>query len=415
MDAERPLPRLPLPLRAVNLAGALLERVGRRPIDLSEPALLEAARRATGLDDFGEPWFREGLRALLASYEEGGHLTTFGRLRARNECIRLLANRLRIEDDRRRFPEIARERIAAPIFIVGLPRTGTTLLHHLLAQDPAHRVLAVWEVLAPSPPPRRETRDTDPRRAAAERSLRRFERLAPEFAAIHPIHASGPEECVNLFNLCFASMQFETASDVPTYAAWLERQDLRAAYAYYRELLKLLQWRCPAERWVLKSPAHLFALDALLETFPDACVVQTHRDPLRVLPSQCSLVAHLRVLGEKRVEPQAIGREVPATFARGVERAMAVRARTGEERFTDVHYRELVRDPLAAVRAIYERFGLRLEPRAEAAMKSWLAANPQGKHGAHRYTLEQFGLDAAIESRRFAAYRERFRIAVEPG
>jgi hypothetical protein len=400
----------PLPVRALNAAGGILRALGWEAIALSETSLLDRARRETGLSDFGDEGFREGLRVLLESYERDASLHTLGRLRARNDCTRLLSSALRIQRDLKRHPEILDERIRQPIFILGLPRTGTTLLHNLLAADPAHRSLRTWECLRPSPPPDASTLESDPRRAEAERGLASLAKLAPELAAIHKVEAAGPAECVALLRISFRTMAFETSYHVPGYSEWLDRQDMRPVYATYREVLQLLQWRCPGERWSLKSPAHLFALDALLEHFPDACIVQTHRDPSVAIASQCSLVAVLRAVSSDAVDPHAIGRDVPERFARGMERAMTVRETADPTRFYDVHYRDLLVDPLGVVRALYRNFGLELSDEAARRQRAWLAANPQGKHGSHQYAPEDFGLDAATQSRRWAAYRDRFGV-----
>jgi len=401
----------PLPVRLFNFAGALLRRLTPRRFDLSERALLGAACLDTGLRDFGGDGFREGLRELLVALEQDAHLSPLGRVRARNECVRLLRNRLLVQADLDACPDIAAQRIETPLFIVGFPRTGTTLLHNLLAQDAGHRTLLIWETTHPSPPPRADERQSDPRRIAVERSLRRFYAQAPEFAAIHPMHADGPEECAVLLQHTFASMQFETAFRVPGYSDWLAQQDASSAYAYFATLLRLLQLHCRAERWVLKSPVHLFTLGALFERFPDASVVHTHRDPLDVLPSQCSLVATLRALSSDHVDAHEIGREVPLLWSRGVERAMAFRTSVGDAGFVDLHYADLVEDPIGAVRGLYQGLGRTLTPESESRMCAWLDAHPQGRDGSHHYSLDQFGIDPARERERFAAYCARFGIA----
>jgi hypothetical protein len=409
-------PRRPLAIRLLNGTGRALRAGGLPLVRLDDAALLARATRATGLDDFGDDAFRAPLRRLLDAFEREAGLTLLGRIIARADVVRLLENRLRMLDTRRRHPEIDARDVRRPIFIVGLPRTGTTILHELLAQDPANRVPMTWEVMHPWPPPERASYETDPRIAEVERHFAGVDRLLPGFKSMHPMGARLPQECVALTAHDFASMIFSTTHHVPGYQAWLEGADLRWVYASHRRQLQYLEWRCPAERWVLKSPGHLWALDALLAVYPDARIVQTHRDPLEVIASLTSLVTLLRSMASDRIDPRGIGEEWTRRLAAGLERSMAVRAAglSGGAEVFDMHFPELVRDEIGMVRRIYAHFGLVLSPDAEARMRRFLAANPRDKHGAHRYTLEAAGLDHATERRRYAAYQERFGIASEP-
>lgn len=402
-------------IRATNAAGSALFRTGLRPVSLGERDLLAAARQATGLEDFGEGDFREPLRRLLQALESEAELTLLGRVVARRDLGSLLANRLRLEADRTRFPEIGAEGVAAPIFITGLPRTGSTLLHHLLGQDPQTRVPQAWEVMYPSPPPVRETYGTDPRIDQARRQLRWIDWLAPDFKSIHAVGAQLPLECIAVMSASFRSTRFYTTYNVPSYEAWLDRQDMRSAYAFHKRVLQQLQWQAPGERWVLKAPAHLFAFDALLATYPDARIVQTHRDPVTVVASLASLSAALQGAFTDRVEPRDIGREVTHRWTHGLERSVELR-RSGQlagERSVDVHYLELTVDPMAVVRRIYAQFDMQLSAVAEARMRRFLAENPKAKHGPHRYALERYGLDAEDLARRCQGYCEYFRVPSE--
>lgn len=402
-------------IRAFNTVGTALRRAGVPLIPLDEQALVEAARRRTGLEDFGDEAFREPLGILLRAYESEARLTPIGRLVARGDALGLLANRLRLEADRQRHPAIAEEEIRQPLFIVGLPRTGTTLLHGLLAQDPASRVARAWEVMLPSPPPERERREDDPRIRAVERRLMGFDLLAPDFKTIHPLGARLPLECIAITAHTFASPRFHTTYHVPTYQEWLEHQDLGPSYAFHRRFLQHLQWRDPAPRWVLKAPAHVFHFEALFATYPDAIVVQTHRDPLTVLASVASLTLVLQHAFAEHLDPGDIGAEVRRRWAMGLERAMQFRRDnpSAAARFLDVRYHDLVRDPIAAVRRIYERFAMPFTVEAEARMYEHLARYPKDKHGQHRYSLAQFGLDPDDLGRRFKAYREYYGLPPE--
>jgi len=401
----------------LNAVGAILQRVGLPLVCLDEQELIETACRTTGRRDFGDGSFREPLRILLRAYETEARLNLVGRLAARHDTLRLLANRLRLVADRQRHPDIAAQEIRRPLFIVGLPRTGSTLLHHLLAQDPANRVPVTWEVLFPSPPPERDSYAEDPRIAVAQRWLSRFDRLAPSFKSIHPTHARWPIECMAILSHTFASPQFQSMYAVPSYQRWLSYKDLRPVYAFHRRFLQHLQWRCPAERWVLKAPSHLFALDALLATYPDARIIQTHRDPHAVVASVASLDVVLRRVFSHRVTPHEIGREALQQWASAVERAMQIRARPdgAPGRFLDVYYTDLVRDPIATVRRIYAQCGLRLTDEVEARLRRFLAAHPKDQHGVHRYSLAQFGLRPEEVARRFQAYLARFNPEPEVG
>ena len=260
--------------------------------------------------------------ACSQSLASEARLNLMGRVAAREDLTRMLSNRLRLERDRHLHPEIAAEEIRRPLFIAGLPRSGSTLLYNLLAQDPANRVPLNWETMYPSPPPERATHETDPRGAQADRQIRWFGRLQPEFRKIHPVAARLPEECVVILSHTFYSFQFSSMYFVPSYQSWLERQDLRPAYHFHRRFLQHLQWRCRAERWVLKAPPHLPALDALFAVYPDAGLILTHRDPLEVVASVASLHAVLRSAFSDAVEPAAVGPEVSRMLADDIARGM---------------------------------------------------------------------------------------------
>ncbi len=404
-------------IRAANAVGSMLSRMGLPLVSLDERDLLDAARRATGLEDFGDDDFREPMQRLLSCLETEAELTLLGRVAARRDLTGLLVNRLRLEEDRKRYPEIASQRIAAPIFIVGLPRTGSTLLHHLLAQDPDTRVTQAWEVMYPSPPPIRATYETDPRIARATKQLRWLDWLAPDFKAIHPVGARLPLECIALMSASFRATRFQTTYNVPSYEAWLNGQDMRPAYAFHQRFLQHLQWRAPGARWVLKAPSHVFSFDALLDTYPDARIVQTHRDPVTAVASVASLSSVLHRAFSRRREPTRFGHEVTLRWTDGLERSLELRrnGRVSRERLVDVHYHELVKDPMATVRRIYSHFQTPLTMAAETSMQGFLAENPQGKHGRHEYALDTFGLDAQDLAHRFKEYSEYFGVPSEMG
>jgi hypothetical protein len=400
--------RSPL-VHAINAGGRLPARWGLGKLRVE--SLLDAARRETGLDDFGPTSFVEPLRLLLESMEAEARLNLMGRLATRHDLVHLLANRLRLEEDRKRNPGIADEEIRRPIFITGLPRTGTTLLHSLLALDPASRVPLTWETIYPSPPPETGTYWTDPRIRRVSGQIRWFHRLVKGFNRIHPVDASLPEECLVITSHSFLSFQFETTHRVPSYLEWLEAQDLRPSYEAHRRFLQHLQWRCPG-RWVLKAPAHMFGFESLFSVYPDACVVMTHRDPIEVAASNASLTATLRSAFSDEIDPLEVGPECSRRWAEGMSRALRSRDHdcAPEERFLDLYYDDLVANPIGAVRKVYSHFDLPFPERLEERIEEFIDRNPKDRFGRHRYDLAQFGMNREEEMKRYAAYRERFRL-----
>jgi hypothetical protein len=391
----------------------VIDGPGRRFVSLDMRGLLNAARRRTALDDFGGDAFHEPLRRLIDSIENDARLSFVGRLVAREDLIRLLINRLKLQRDRTRHPEIGSEQIRRPIFIMGLPRTGSTLLHGLLAQDSANRVPLNWETMHPSPPPQRATYEANPQADLAERQIKWFHRLAPDFRKIHPVGARLPEECVIILSHSLLSFEFSTSFYVPAFQNWLDAQDLTPAYRFHYGFLQQLQWHCPAERWVLKAPSHLPGLAALGAVYPDACVVMTHRDPLAVVPSVASLHVVLRQTFSDAVNPLSVGPEVSAMLAGDIERGLQARdgGRLPANQFVDVWYADILRDPIATVRKIYAAFDLPpLKATAERRMRHYLAENPQDKHGTHTYSLATFGLDEGTERQRYRDYCARFEL-----
>ncbi|MDA8428129.1 MAG: sulfotransferase [Geobacteraceae bacterium] len=402
-------------LSGINSFNRMALDNGRPFVSLAEADLLEQSRRQTGLDDFGDDPFREPLGILLDSCEKDADLNLVGRFCVRSEITRMLSNRLHMVADRKRHPEILAEKIQRPLFITGLPRSGTTFLHTLLAQDPRCRAPRVWEVMQPSPPPVRDTYDSDPRIGRTERQLKWLDVLMPELEKFHLIHASYPQECIAITDHAFLSYVFETMYHVPTYRDWHDLQDKRPAYAFHRRFLQQLQWRCPGTHWVLKAPSHLMALEALLAVYPDAGIVVTHRDPLKVLPSCASLTEVLRVPFSNRLNREEIVNQVNQRWEGSARYAMRFRAEHQDMggRFLDVHYPALVKDPMAVVRGIYEYFGRELEQAAEAAMQRFVADNPKDRNGVHDYSLEEFGLDRDTERRRFSFYTDFYGVAPE--
>jgi len=402
-------------LRLINTIGRPLAKNWLPFLRLDETTLLDKACAQTGLDDFGDDTFREGLRVLLRAFETEAELSFVGRICVCQDSVRLLSNRLRLVADRRRHPGIAAEVIRRPLFITGLPRSGTTFLHALLAQDPAHRAPQVWEVMHPSPPPEKASYATDARITATARELKWLDLLMPDFETVHLIDARLPQECIAITSHDFRSYTFESMYTVPSYRAWHDRQDKRPVYEFHRAFLQHLQWRCPGQRWVLKAPSHLLALEALLQVYPDAAIILTHRDPLKVLASCASFTEVLRRGFSDHIDKASLAQEVLQRWVEGAGLAVQCRQAQGklQQQLFDVHYAALLRDPMSMVRRIYEFFDLELSGAAETAMERFLLANPKNKGGVHRYSLEEFGLNPETERRRFQFYMDFFGIEPE--
>ncbi|MFN8544432.1 MAG: sulfotransferase [Candidatus Binatia bacterium] len=404
-----------LPVRLYNAVQRGLEWLGRTPPSFvgSEAALRAAAQKAAGASDFGDPAYEEGLRVLLHAYDREARLNPFGRMMVQAELTGILRNRLAVERALAEQPAIRGQEIRRPIFILGLPRTGTTALHHLLAQDPGNQVLEFWLAAAPAARPPRAEWEANPRFQEAVRGLKMMYFLDPSLKAIHLMTADGPEECRHLLQQSFTDDTFECNATIPSYSAWYAAKDMRATYARHRDVLKLVGSPTPDRRWVLKYPAHLRHLPELLAVYPDACIVQTHRDPGRMLPSLCSLIAGWRGIYEDDPDRHAIGRWQLDLWSGTMERALAERRHHDPRQFYDIHFREIVADPIGAVRRMYAHFGGPLSEDAERRMRAWHQANPQGKHGEHRYSAEEFGLTDAMMAERFAPYLEHFQIPRE--
>src|SRR6184192_793225 len=405
LDQTRPI----LPVRLLNGCGALLDKspIPRTPLRAVD--VIETAKRRCGLDDFGGGDFFEGLSRLLDSCRREAQLNLIGRIVLRADLIRILCSRLFIQRDRKVYRGIGRQEIHEPLFIVGLPRSGTTVLHTLLALDPEHRVPLTWEVMTPSPP----TGDNENRRIQrAISSCNCFNWLAPTFRQVHPVGAQLPQECVSLMAPTFMSDQFDAMYYVPSYRAWFFRQDLRPAYDYHRRFLQHLQVRQNARRWVLKAPTHMFALPTLLSVYPDALFVQTHRAPLDAMASVSSLITILRRVFSDAVDPLTVCCEAIDYWSETLDRFLQERDRLAANRICDLNYIEIRRDPLAVVQRIYTHFGWSLSQKVEQRMRRALAGQPEDRYKLHRYDLSQFGVQEAESAARFAAYCDRFGLAV---
>jgi hypothetical protein len=404
--------RGPQALRWANLIVRGLDRLkGGRILVLEEEALLREAMWETGLEDYGDQALLEPLSVLCQFSRTDKPMSAFGRYFLRSNVRARLINRLNIQGDLCMHPEILEERIEKPIFIVGLPGTGMTILHRLLALDPANRTPRFWESIEPSPPPHRITYRTDPRIARAEKRLKNLKRLVPGLRTVHELGAELPGDCISLMANGLVSWWFGLLYG-EAYARWLRARDLTDAYRLHKGQLQLLQWHCRAERWVLRAAWHLHGLPWLLKVYPDARIIMTHRDPLEVLPSCASRVTTLRAAMFATVDPCRIALGLMEELSGWVNCALSSRrlAETNGKgaAFVDVPHHGLRSDPLAVIEGIYEEFGLDLTREVRKRMQVYLGRNPEGKHGLHCCSLEQFGLEASRVKMRFRRYRESY-------
>jgi len=387
-------------------------------VRLAEPSLLDAAREQAGLDDFGDvdssAW-REGLGVFVRALEDEADLNLLGRLMARNDLVRALVNRLEVRATLAQHPEIRAIPIEAPLLVVGTGRSGTSLLHELLAQDPRHRVARTWELLHPCPPPERATYQTDPRIAAADQEYTFWHLVAPEYRTMHENGGDVPNEDPLIDMLELASDHLMGSYPVPSYTRWLARVDLAPVFRAHRRFLQLLQWHCAGDRWVLKSPSYLAKLPAFFAEYPDAHVVLTHRDPLVVLPSLVSVMATLQWMHSDSVDVGAI--VTSAVHGTAIAMDLVMRWRDDgtipDDRVIDVRFADLVGDPVATVRTVLQRSGTQLEGQGEERMLAYLAAKPRDRHGRHDYDFADTGLDPEATRARFAAYQARYDVPSE--
>ena len=373
---------------------------------MNEDELLEKARQATGLSDFGTDHYRPGLRALIELTEKNP-FTEKGIAQHRGRLVNLLATRLKIEEAFRRHPEIRDRRIAKPMLLTGLPRSGTSALFNLLAADPSARPLYLWEGIFPDPNWDLAPGEVDPRYKAMKAVTEQSRKKNPEFTKAHFADADTPEECVLLhaFGLDGGQLGYELMLE--PYASWFAEHDFRPLYRYYADLLRLLDWQRPGERWLLKTPSHLWALDVLVETFPDCSLVWNHRDPAACIASISSMI-YMIVESRVSISAEEFGPLVLKHYADSMDRAMDAREQLDEARFIDVDYDALVADNIAAARGVYDHFGMPFEGAPEDAMAEYSASHPKDKHGKHEYDLASFGLTRERVHERFARYIERF-------
>jgi hypothetical protein len=382
-------------------------------MELQVDQLVGAAVGRAGSDDFGGDTWREGLEVLVGSLSAESALNELGESAMVDQIVGLLVNRLQVEQWYARHPEIEEQEIVAPLFGLGLPRTGSTALSFLLASDTARRSLRTWEAGSPCPPPETATEHTDPRIAETQAGIDMVNEMFPDFVGMLPTSASGPQECILIMALDFRSQLFEGMARIPTYSSWLLSCDMESAYRYHRRVLQLLQWRCPPERWWLKTPAHMHSIDALDRVYPDARFVMTHRDVGKVLPSVCAVFEALSNVLTDHPDPLAIGAHNFELWRYSLQRLIAFRDSGNESRFFDVSFEEVQRDPMGAVAQLYDELGDDLSDGAAQRMRNWWTESSKEHSGPHSYKAEAFGLHPASIREQFAFYYDRFDVTLE--
>lgn len=366
--------------------------------------LEQGACDATGLNDFGTGYYREGLERTIDGLNTEAQLNDMGRVIQHATISNALIQRLKIVDTYKQYPQIDDEEIDGPVVILGLPRTGTTALGQLIANDPQFRSLRTWESQAPTPPPEAATQHTDPRIAAAAEGIAMIDTMFPDFRTMMSSEAEAATECQDLMGMSFRTYHFDGVVRVPSYTAWLMDTDMRETYAFHRQVLKLLQWHCKPNLWHLRTPVHMFAIDAFVEAYPNAKFLWSHRDPVKVLGSVCSLIAYVRSWSSDRADPHELGAEQLAWWAKGIGRAMEFRKKQGDNRFVDVSFADLQRDSVKTVADVYAQLGLEFSDSARDKVQAWARGHQPGHRGSHDYELADFGLTDGQVREVFAEY-----------
>ncbi len=383
-------------------------------VSLDEASLLAAAREATGLSDFGDDAWREPFGILVRDLDQEADLTLTGRLLARIDILQSLIARLQMAETERQHPEILDQPVDAPIFITGMARSGTSILLELLGQDPRLRPARGWEFRYPSPPPEPDTPDDDPRIAETAAAIDLWVQVIPELAQIHETANDAPDEDSKGQMHEFTSGTWSATHRVPNYEAWMARNRMAQALRFHRRMLQHLQWK-KAGRWILKHPAYLYTLPSLFAEFPDAHVIMTHRDPLKVLASTADMFATLRWQRCDHVDYAAIVGPMAARFPRGWDMVIEQResGTVPDDRFVDVRYADLMQDHLGSIARVYKELGLELTDDVATRMREYLDANPKDRHGGRTYQFDDLGLDLGAMRQKFASYAARFDVPEE--
>ncbi|MFT4518658.1 MAG: hypothetical protein ACI9JM_001043 [Halioglobus sp.] len=414
-DSLKPLWIAPLHpdwVRAMNREGRYLDLVSVVPLD--EHSLLSHARRTTGLEDFGDDLWREPFSVMVKALEEEAQLTLTGRLMARSDIILWLSTRLNVTDTVKKHPKILEQEIVAPMVVVGLPRSGTSILYELLSQDPDVGVPLIWEALQPCPPPEAASYNSDPRIEQADKLFTQWNRVAPEFASMHEMRGDIPAECGLLMAGTFISDHNASLHQTPSYSMWCAQADFLPVYEYHKTVLKILQWKNPRKRWLLKAPEHQVHLETLLKVYPDARIVQTHRDPIKCMASTTSLMGtlyHMRSdqpFNAQMFENIIMGEATAQRLQDVIDQREA--GVVPEANIADSRYQDLLDDPLACIERIYSHFGMPLSNTVKAQMETYLGSKPKGKFGHHSYEIDE---SRAQDRKFFERYQTLYNVPNE--
>ena len=377
---------------------------------LEREALLAAARERAGLSDFGDTWFFEPMDHYLAAAHAEARLSPAGIAGQAEVIVKGLASRLRMIEDIKRHPEILDERVEVAGIILGLPRTGSTIFHRLLASAPGMTAIRWFEAQNYAPFPEEQRGNPVERRAYAQAMIDGWLQLSPELASIHPLDPESPDEEIIVLGQMFVSTMIEGMSFVPSFCEWLDDYDQSRGHEDLKAILQYLQWQDPTRRgckWILKSPSHLPYTEIAARAFPQAVLVMTHRDPLDVVPSYVSMEAALYKLSAS-ISDEEVGRFWFRRLAQWMRHFEAARARIGEHRFIDIDYRAVAREPLVQAHRVLEAFGIARDARLDAVLGEFLDANKREQRPLHEYSLARFGLDEAEIRQEFASYRARY-------
>ncbi len=396
-------------MRILNALIGFLQVFGITPSKVNPDSITKKAIRRTGLSDLGDGMHRVGMEALTKAVNTAA-VTNFGKLSSTGFGVDALSNRLMMLDYMKKHPEVAQTKIERPVFIIGFPRTGTTLLQNLLHLSEDRRAIEFWELASPIPVADNAAEDVAKRQRRTKMRLSIANFVVPEMKFIHEVRHDSLEECWSLFIPQFTVPNWDMTSRWPDYGKFILEHDMRPAYAEYKKYLQVMTHRVPDKKLILKCPDHLWHLDALLDVFPDACIVWTHRDPSKSIPSYCSLVSLNWRLLYGQFDPKEIGPYIEERFIQGIDRGLAVRERVGEERFIDINFKTLLHQPVEAVNKITSHFNL--TPVSEAKMDAYLKRDRPDNRGKHAYTAETYGLNTNAIKSHYKEYIERFNISV---
>ena len=399
--------RSPL-MRSVNALGAGLAGLGLRYPAMQEGKIIAAAQARSGTDQRLDADAMEALQRFVASAEADANLNTFGRLAVKNMLVGALSSRFAVQEWHQQHPALADEQITQPWIVIGLPRTGTSILSILLGLDPINRPILQWEARYPVPPAGLAGASEDARIARLSGEMAQLHALNPAIATMHPFGSTLAEECTAIFTYSLRTIGMETIAFTPAYGDWLDHADMTPAYAIHKQTLQAFQCAQPTGHWVLKSPNHLWCLPALLAAYPDARIIWAHRDPSQVLPSLASLNCAMQMQFTKVLDPPRVGNYWADKIDTAISAATAFDDAQTSAWCYHVQYEDLVADPVATLQNIYASFGTTTTALYQQRVTTWLRQKPQHAEGIHSYDPADFGWSAASLQQRFQTYRERY-------